>query len=424
MAKGDHKRAQDMIYGQQRRNESNLDQMNRRFMGNYDRGTGRNFQDYDAIMQGYQNFFRNPMGGGGNMNAPSWRGMEEPYNPGAYNNAQGRTANSRNVGGRAPDINMNQNPAGMWQPHQQGQMDYGNLSDPTTWMGIAGDPSKSAQWIKQNYPDLPDDVAQYYAGVIKGQPGANPTEQAGSSKYYLDMIRDREYGPSGYIGSQAKQGQNWLNQAGAGYSDFANTGGFSDQDYQDLRARAVGPIRSAYSSARREMNRGQRLAGGYAPNKMAAEAKMAREQGYLMGDANTNVNASLAGLRQSGRLAGLGGLSGLGMFEGGQGLARDTAMMNARGNALAGMSGLYGTAPGMSQLYGNQMLQGQGLNNQLAGMLMGNMIDSSQIPGNFQSVMGNIGSVAGLAGGLINPLGSIFGGGPQYGGVPYHRQGN
>ena len=144
--------------------------------------------------------------------------------------------------------------------------------------------------------DLPDDVASYYANVIKGQPGANEGEQAGSAKYYLDMIRDREYGPSGYVGSAAKGGgggQDWLNEAGAGYSDFAKTGAFSPEDIQDIRARAISPIRRLYDSAQRGLNRSRRLSG-YSPNYNAATTKMAREMGYAVGDANENVNADIA----------------------------------------------------------------------------------------------------------------------------------
>lgn len=83
---------------------------------------------------------------------------------------------------------------------------FGDLSDPAAWMQVAGDSNKAVQWLKSQFPDLPDEVAQYYAKVMKGQPGANATEQAGSAQYYLNMIREREYNGNQYVGSAAKGG--------------------------------------------------------------------------------------------------------------------------------------------------------------------------------------------------------------------------
>lgn len=89
---------------------------------------------------------------------------------------------------------------------------------------------------------------------------------------------------------------------------MATTGGYSDEDMANLRARSVSPIRAAYSAANRDVDRQRSLQGGYSPNYTAAKAKMAREQSYAMSDAMTNVEGGLAESKRQGRLAGLQGL--------------------------------------------------------------------------------------------------------------------
>ena len=64
---------------------------------------------------------------------------------------------------------------------------------------------------------------------------------------------------------------------------------------------------------------------------------MAREQGQATSDAMQNVEAGIAGQRQQGRLAGLGGMFGV-----------ESLQNQNKWNALQGMAGLYGS----SQQYG------------------------------------------------------------------------
>jgi hypothetical protein len=70
---------------------------------------------------------------------------------------------------------------------------FGNLSDPSTWMSLVGNDAMLKQWVTQGLgtkgaatPGLVD----YYVGKIKGQPGANATEQAGSAAYYLQKLQN------------------------------------------------------------------------------------------------------------------------------------------------------------------------------------------------------------------------------------------
>lgn len=69
--------------------------------------------------------------------------------------------------------------------------DYGNLSDPNTWMGLVGDKTKLTSWVQQGLgPKASQDLVNYYVGKIQGQPGANPTEQAGSANYWLNKLQN------------------------------------------------------------------------------------------------------------------------------------------------------------------------------------------------------------------------------------------
>lgn len=167
-----------------------------------------------------------------------------------------------------------------------------------------------------------------------------------------------------------------------GYREFASTGGYSPQDVQELRARGISPIRSAYSNTMMEMDRARSLGGGGgSPNYIAASSRAQRELPGQMADAMTGVNAELANSIRQGRLAGLAGISGIGSEMGGlssaeanrllqaalanqgadiqtQGMG-EASLQNLRQNqlsALGGQAGLYGTTPGLSSMFGNQAL--------------------------------------------------------------------
>jgi len=171
-----------------------------------------------------------------------------------------------------------------------------------------------------------------------------------------------------------------MGRAISGYTDFANTGGYSGQDIQELRARGISPIRSAYSNAMQGIDRQRSLQGGYSPNYTAAAAQMQRELPQQLSDATTNVNAGLADAIRQGKLAGLGGLTGIGGTEGGfrmtaqqsnqaanlraqelteQGMsakeARQLAAQELNLRGIDAQRGLYGTSPGATATFGNQV---------------------------------------------------------------------
>ena len=66
-----------------------------------------------------------------------------------------------------------------------------NLSNPSAWMALVGNDTALKSWVTSGLgsgaqtPGLVD----YNVGKIKGQPGANPTEQAGSANYWLQKLQ-------------------------------------------------------------------------------------------------------------------------------------------------------------------------------------------------------------------------------------------
>jgi hypothetical protein len=276
----------------------------------------------------------------------------------------------------------------------------------------------------------------------------------------MDMYSNLAANGGGYAWDPEWRGA--VGRAIGGFQNFADTGGFSEQDKQDMRARAIAPTRAVFQNAMNEARRGQALSGG-SPNFNSALSRMARQNAYAIGDMNTNANAALAEMVQQGKLAGLGGMSSTGLgaqdrsnaidslnaqmklagLQGMQsvqssrasaGAASDAAGAEARLAALGGMRQLYGTNPALLATTGDQLLNsdrnllGAGeLSNNFGGQTINARLGNAQVPGNFQSVMGNIGSVMNAAGAFVNPLGSLLGGGsgnystkPYYGGSPVY----
>ncbi len=207
----------------------------------------------------------------------------------------------------------------------------------------------------------------------------------------------------------------------SGYEDFSKTGGYSDDDIRNLRARGTAPVRAMYGNVQREMNRQRSLQGGYSPNFMASMSKMARDQSAAQADAQQNVEAGLAEQIRSGRLQGLGGMRDIetsrlgadvdvskfnamadmntGMFNNQQGQNK----FNNRLNALGGMSGLYGTSPGMSGTFGNQLLQAVGQGGEMGQGYIRGQNQSGQLPDNWDTWMGRVGDVGDIASGGLYP---------------------
>jgi hypothetical protein len=215
-----------------------------------------------------------------------------------------------------------------------------------------------------------------YSNIMGGyQNFGNQISQQGPTKFGFERVTANNP-------KEQQEAYGYMREAAPGYSEFARTGGYSPTDIQELRARGVSPIRSAYGNTMMELNRARVLGGsGGAPNYIAAASKAQREMPGQMADAMTGVNAQLAQDIRQGRLAGLSGLTGIGSTMGGlasqdagrmlqAGMANQNADLQAqqlseqslqalRGlqlDALRGQTSLYGTTPGLASTFGNQAL--------------------------------------------------------------------
>jgi hypothetical protein len=165
------------------------------------------------------------------------------------------------------------------------------------------------------------------------------------------------------------------------YSDFADTGGFSQDDLSNIRARALSPQRAAYANAFANLNRQKAIQGGYAPGYQTAVGRMAREQGQGISDAATGAESNIAQMVQQGKLAGMGG-----------------------------MANMYGATPGTANMLGNQALaQGQ---QQLGQQASGNDMTKTQL----DKANAGRGGVMRTVGGIAK-IGAAVAGAPATGGL-------
>lgn len=227
--------------------------------------------------------------------------------------------------------------------------------------------------------------SQGYPGGMTGMYDAAAETQAQDydniMKGYNNLLSSGGVNPSTMTNIQGETYQRGgdVNKLIQNLQGYANTGGYSEQDQAALRSRGISPIRAAYANAERNMARQKSLSGGYSPNAGALAAKMAREQGSLSSQASSDVNAKIAEMVATGKLAGMQTLSPLLQHEAGlqagvnqrnTQLQKDIGMYNAneisrvnalnaqgKQNALQGMTNLYGTTPGLTNMFGNQVLQ-------------------------------------------------------------------
>lgn len=494
MAKGDHKRVQNELDRQYSDQSQYLGTLSNRlydtsnmFTEGYRQGLPMNLGSYDEIMHNYRQFMQNPFGG--------TMGYGSPYQSGYFNPAPQQFGGGQQGGDILQQVmQMAQSMPANRQSMDQIVKHFQSQGIPISIATRGGGTARSDDKIvlpDGRVIDMGGDVDEH-TGQFKGGWAGNVIDIfSGNNKVldaqgnfvnYGDYLRSQgvnnipqgvtpelaaqygfDTGGSSYEGELADFYRNLMSSgAGAGwddlfrgalskaigtYGEFADTGGLSERDRQDLRARGEGAVRAVYGHAVDQLNRNRALQP-FSPNYNASLAKMARERSYANADALTMNNAEIARMVQQGRLAGAGGLTNAGL--GGQGLSTDMDRLNLQGklagasglaglegdnnamalatagmrlDALRGMSGLYGTTPGLINTFGNQVL---GANNQLLGLnelrqglgsqMINGRLAGSQVPGNWSQAMGNIGSTLGLIGrgaGAISGLGAMspFGGG-------------
>jgi len=251
----------------------------------------------------------------------------------------------------------------------------------------------------QNKPNVPQEQMNMASDFYQKSQGApspietefNPTRQ-NLANTFTNAIKQNtaDYGnimgdynafkgsldPTASRPTQVQGAYDTLDTAKGGYQNFMNTGGFSDQDIQNLRARGMAPITAAYGNTMRELDRARSLGGGgaNAPNYIAAVSRAQRTLPQQLSDAEQGVNANLASMVQQGKEFGTTGMAQVGAETGqlaaGEAQRQDAAKRAVEQETLASIGGkgsLYGTTPGQASTFGNQVLNAYGMSSGMEG---------------------------------------------------------
>lgn len=164
----------------------------------------------------------------------------------------------------------------------------------------------------------------------------------------FQTLANKEYSPEriGYNRSAE------LNNAFGMMRGLSETGGYSDFDKQELRARGTSPLRSMYGQAQNEMGRSRSLQGGYSPSYNAASSKNTRDMADSIAGQISNVNAGIAQnvaanklsvTPQYGQMAQTeqGEIDSINKFNSSNALAAAGLNRNTTQGALQGMAGMY-----------------------------------------------------------------------------------
>lgn len=176
----------------------------------------------------------------------------------------------------------------------------------------------------------------------------------------------------------------------AGLGSLAATGGYSDANIADIRARDISPIRSIYANAQQNLERQKALAGGYSPNYAATTAQTARDEANQIASTTTAANAGIAQNVAANKLAAApayasaaasanaaqlaanqanaatinqanqfntAGATGAAEFNTNAALSAAQANRAGIAGAIGGQASLYGTTPALTSTFGNQVVQ-------------------------------------------------------------------
>lgn len=216
------------------------------------------------------------------------------------------------------------------------------------------------------------------------------------------------------------------------YRDFMTGGGLSEGDVSNMRYRATSQVPSFYAALKNNMARRANVQGGYTPGYDSQTQEMAREasrgsydasrlaesdiadkiqQGRMFGTSGYgSLMSDITGKEQSGKLAGLGGLTNIGgmeqqnnQFNAGQVGDFQRSMIDAyqRGGITnaAGMVGINANDIGQYQTAMASRLAGIG---GLAGNNLSNLGQRQQIQDRhwYDYLPGAVGAAGGIMGGI------------------------
>lgn len=141
-------------------------------------------------------------------------------------------------------------------------------------------------------------------------------------------------------------------RGGGVYDEFSKTGGWSEDDKQNYRARAGSVIPSFFKNLKQTLETQNRAQGGYNPGYTSQTAKLARDSSRQANEANIEAENYIGESVRGGRRWGAEGMSQSEMAL--QDLL-DRIYQGGMGKALAGASDLYGN------IARNRVAAGQGL---------------------------------------------------------------
>lgn len=152
----------------------------------------------------------------------------------------------------------------------------------------------------------------------------------GSGNYSEIANRFKAFGDSGGIDDEGK-----ARIRGNGvFDEFARTGGLSEGDKANLRARSTATLPSFYDQLSNELSRGKAVQGGYSPGYDAQAAALARDKAYGANRVAAEAEGDIVDRVTAGRQWGAGSLSSA--EQGLQGLLSNNKL-SAWSNALAAM---------------------------------------------------------------------------------------
>lgn len=161
--------------------------------------------------------------------------------------------------------------------------------------------------------DIFDETADYYRGVIN-----NPTVSA----------------------------ENIARMRGNGvFDEFARTGGWTEDEKGDYRARATRTVPAFYTALRNNLERMRAVNGGVDPGYDSQTAALARHQAQASQDAATDAETNLASSIRQGRMWGAGSVSDAE----GRVVGANQADRGLNLEAMRGMSGLTSDALGQER---------------------------------------------------------------------------
>lgn len=243
--------------------------------------------------------------------------------------------------------------------YQQTQQRYANLAQQ---LQTGYDASKKRS------DSLYDATNSGYQGIAANG-GYDPTAL---SNINSDISGLREMGHTGGLDQTAIDRM----RGGGVYDDAVKTGLYTDEQKQNLRARATSVIPAMYDAVKTNMDTQKAAQGGYSPGYSYSTAKIARDSGRGVTEAAREAELGINDAVNKNKFAGAAGMSnaenalqtlrtgnmyksltGAGTMEMG---LNDSIAKNKLG-ALGGMTNLYGTAPAEENMYLTKLLQTQGM---------------------------------------------------------------